>query len=136
LQGRLRASGLRSTYARRAVLGVLDSAARPMSHSEVVTALGDIGIDRATLYRNLLDLTQGGLVRRSDPGDRVWRFQSHGGAAAHEGHPHFTCVECGTVACLPQSSILVGRGRGIPRSMLRAAEIQVRGVCDGCAREA
>ena len=133
LRSRLRGSGLRSTPARLAVLGFLESTSRPVSHADLVEALADKGIDRVTLYRNLTDLTQAGLVRRADLGDHVWRFESTRSRAGHAEHPHFTCVECGESLCLPEASVRVARGKGVPRSAARAAEIQIRGVCDRCS---
>ena len=132
LQGRLRGSGLRSTPARLAVLSSLESAARPVSHADLVAALADEDIDRVTLYRNLTALTRAGLVRRTDLGDHVWRFESTRSRGGHAEHPHFSCVECGDNLCLPEASVRVARGRGIPRSTARAVEIQLRGVCDRC----
>jgi Fur family transcriptional regulator, ferric uptake regulator len=110
------------------------SAAQPISHGELVTQLESAGIDRTTVYRNLVDLTQVGLVRRIDLGDHVWRFELSRG---HEGgikHPHFTCTTCGTVECLPAVTVNVGAHKKIPRALaLQRVEIQLRGECDACA---
>jgi Fur family ferric uptake transcriptional regulator len=133
LRSRLRASGLRATPARLVVLSFLESAPRPVSHADLVEALADSSIDRVTLYRNLTDLTQVGLVRRADLGDHVWRFESAQSKSGHAEHPHFTCVECGEIACLSEASVRVAQGKGIPRSARRALEIQIRGVCDRCS---
>jgi len=115
------------------VLKFLESAPRPVSHPELVEALGDRGIDRVTLYRNLINLTDVGLVRRSDLGDHVWRFESTVTRRGHSEHPHFTCIECGESSCLPDSSVRIAQGKGIPRSAKHALEIQLRGVCDRCS---
>ena len=133
LRSRLRQSGLRPTPARVAVLSFLDSAPGPVSHPEIVKALGNEGIDRVTLYRNLTDLTEVGLVRRADLGDHVWRFESARGKRGHAEHPHFTCVECGERLCLPEASVRVTQGKGVPRFATHALEIQLRGVCDRCS---
>ena len=74
-QDRIRAAGLRSTAPRVAVLRELENASAPMSHADLVDALGDEGYDRVTIYRNLTDLTEAGLVVRADLGDHVWRFE-------------------------------------------------------------
>lgn len=131
----LRAAGLRATSARMAVLEVLLAARAPLSHGEVCDRVGDRGIDRATLYRNLIDLAEAGLVRRSDHGDHVWRFEWTGGESAdHQAaeHAHFVCSRCGTVSCLPEGAIAIHAVRGAPRSLRVGAEVQVRGVCDTC----
>ena len=50
-----------------------------MNHSEVAEALEEAGFDRATLYRNLVDLAAAGILNRSDYGDHSWRFELAGG---------------------------------------------------------
>jgi Fur family ferric uptake transcriptional regulator len=135
-QERLRAAGLRSTSPRVAVLRELDAATAPRSHADLVEALGEEGYDRVTIYRNLTDLTEAGLVMRADLGDHVWRFELRRGPAnSHPGtHPHFTCTDCGSVACLPAESVRLTPARGAPRSVsARSVDIQLRGLCDRCA---
>lgn len=135
LRGALRAAGLRATIPRVRVLSVLGSAATPQSHGEVADRLAVEGFDRATVYRNLVDLTEVGLVRRSDLGDHVWRFElAREGHHAEDSHAHFVCASCGAVACLPVESVQVSPSKGAPRALKGGElEIQVRGLCDGCA---
>ncbi|HEU5076717.1 MAG TPA: transcriptional repressor, partial [Polyangiaceae bacterium] len=85
----LRENGLRATGPRVAVLEVLERLKRPMTHGEVADELGDSGFDRATLYRNLVDMTETGLLHRTDYGDHVWRFELTPAQGAHpeDGHP-------------------------------------------------
>jgi Fur family ferric uptake transcriptional regulator len=137
LTGAIRDAGLSRTGPRVAVLRELEAAMAPMSHAEIVTSLGR-DYDRATVYRNLMDLVGAGLVTRSDLGDHVWRFEivrsssepTHAG-----GHPHFLCVDCGVVSCLPGEAVSVVPVRGVPRSLRWGhVELQVKGVCDSCER--
>lgn len=132
----IRAAGLRSTGPRLAVLQRLDAARTPVSHAELVADLASSGFDRATIYRNLIDLTQAGLVTRTDVGDHVWRFErKRPTTARNDGeHPHFMCTDCGTVACLPGVRVRIKAGPGGKPSMLaRAVSIQLKGQCDRCA---
>jgi Fur family ferric uptake transcriptional regulator len=132
LPGELRAAGLRATAPRVAVLAHLRAAAMPCSHPEVVEVLHDRGWDRATLYRNLTDLVRVGLARRTDLGDRVWRFEAADRAASHT-HPHFVCDACGEVTCLTDVTVDVHGGQGAPAAVRReAVEVQLRGCCDRC----
>jgi Fur family ferric uptake transcriptional regulator len=136
LRDQLRAAGLRSTGARVAVLRVLERAPAPMSHAEVHDRVAGEGFDRATIYRNLIDLTDAGLLSRSDAGDHVWRFELRGEGAAHAAaHAHFVCTDCGDVSCLPDEVVrLVPASEGVPRAIgERQIEVQVKGVCDRCA---
>ena len=111
------------------MLRLLHACASPTSHPEVSEALQPQGWDRATLYRNLADLTQVGLLRRVDVGDHVWRFEL--AAANHtDEHPHFLCTACGEVSCLPELDL---SNSGLPVSVRQGkAEIQLRGLCDAC----
>src|SRR6185503_15858532 len=68
LRGSVRAKGLRATPSRLAVLELLRSSDAPMSHGDVADRLASQAWDRATIYRNLTDLAEAGLVRRTDVG--------------------------------------------------------------------
>ncbi|MCB9593378.1 MAG: transcriptional repressor [Sandaracinaceae bacterium] len=134
LKRRLREAGLRATNARTLVLECLTEAGRALTHAEVCEAVSDHGYDRATLYRNLMDLTNGGLVNRTDLGDHLWRFEL-AGAGGHDSsaHPHFVCQECGDVSCLPDDAVSLNARRGAPRALRQKnVEIQIRGVCNDC----
>lgn len=132
----IRDAGIRATASRIAVLRELRSAKRPVSHAEVVEALDGEPWDRATLYRNLIDLVNVGLARKVELGDRVWRFDGAVSEARHDAtlHPHFVCTHCGHVECLPEVAISSNPGGKLPRSVVaREVEVQVRGVCDACS---
>ena len=70
LKSTIRRAGLRSTAPRIAVFRRLYAAATPISHGELVEVLNEEGMDRTTVYRNLVDLTDAGLVRRT--ADPAW----------------------------------------------------------------
>jgi Fur family ferric uptake transcriptional regulator len=131
LRSAVRGKGLRATPSRLAVLELLRSSDTPMSHGDVADRLASQTWDRATIYRNLTDLAEAGLVRRTDVGDHVWRFEAVSGEHAVAAHPHFVCTECGTVECLPEIEL---RTRGKPPRAVkqRQVEVQLRGLCDAC----
>lgn len=133
----LRGAGLRSTLPRLAVYKQLLAAAGPITHGDVAEALGGQGFDRATVYRNLIDLCDAGLALRTDHGDHLWRFElvsKSKGDHDSTAHAHFLCTDCGQVECLPEASVRVARASGVPRAVeSRKVEIQVKGVCDTCA---
>ena len=134
LKSTIRKSGLRSTAPRIAVLRRLSVASTPISHGELVDALASDGMDRTTIYRNLVDLTEVGLVSRTDLGDHVWRFELRREGSHAADHPHFVCVECGGVSCLPGTSVRITAPKGAPRALERkAVKIQLSGLCDACA---
>lgn len=130
LKGRIRAAGLKWTAARGAVLTALTKAERPLSHAELVDLVASQGFDRATVYRNLMDLTGSGLVARADLGDHIWRFELK--EAADAVHPHFMCTTCGAVSCLPEA-VIATRNIAQRASVHRIDEVLLKGACAGCA---
>ncbi|KYF70141.1 Fur family transcriptional regulator [Sorangium cellulosum] len=137
LREQIRAAGLRATSPRIAVLQSLGRSRTPVSHAELAAELAPKGWDRATIYRNLIDLTNAGLVRRTDMGDHLWRFELREGTGEHatDEHPHFMCDTCGDVLCLPDESIEIKPARGAPRALRRKGlQIQIKGRCDRCGQ--
>ena len=137
LRGLVRAKGLRATPSRLAVLELLRASDSPMSHGDVADRLASQAWDRATIYRNLTDLAEVGLVRRTDVGDHVWRFEALTDDHEAAAHPHFVCTECGTVECLPEVELAMRTSRSSrarpPRAVKqRQVEVHVRGLCDAC----
>lgn len=113
------------------MLHLLRSAGSPISHSEVVAKLASQAWDPATIYRNLTDLSDVGLARRTDVGDHIWRFEAVTANHQASAHPHFVCTECGTVECLPDLEY-VARTRAPRAIRQKRVEVQVRGLCDAC----
>jgi len=133
--GIIRRAGLRVTQPRLAVMHVLTKSSRPLSHADLIDALDGQGFDRVTLYRNLNDLADAGIVARTEVGDRVWRFELRSGDDTHTGtHPHFTCTDCGAVSCLPENVVRINKSGRLPRSVReQSVEVSLRGVCDRCS---
>jgi len=127
----LRTAGLRSTPARISVLIALRRGSKPQTHAELSDKLVPIGFDKATVFRNLSDLTDAELVSRTELGDHVWRFEIRDPTHDRSSHPHFVCVECGIVSCMD--------GIGLPDDKMkkslniaRISEILVKGHCMAC----
>ncbi len=99
----LRQVGLRATPARIATLTLMSKSSKPLSHAEVAAELEELAVDKATVFRNLNDLVSVNLLRRAELGDHVWRFEIVN-AEGHDcsPHPHFLCVDCGTVSCVDE----------------------------------
>lgn len=133
LQNRLRDAGLRSTAARIAVLQALQATANPITHAALANELVPKGFDKATVYRNLMDLNAAGLVSRSEFGDHVWRFELRPAGNEHGSseHPHFLCVDCGEVSCLSQADFSISTSRN-HSPIGRVTEILLKGHCGRC----
>ena len=122
---------IRITEQRMVILRELAKLRIPTSHPELTERISGPGLDRATIYRNLLSLTGAGILVKTQLGDNVWRFElPQSGSTEHGMHPHFVCNDCGDVSCLPADSVAL-RGHA---KRNQVAEVQLRGRCTGCAR--
>ena len=128
----IQATGLRATSARLATLLVLRDASAPLTHAEVAERLTDHEVDKATVFRNLNDLVTANLLRRSELGDHVWRFEIiEGDSHKHAPHPHFVCVDCGAVACMEEVE-LTNKSKTASSDYGQVTEILLRGHCHDC----
>ncbi len=125
----IRRFGARATPARIRVLRVLREAPTPLSHGEIEVRLGDMALDRVTLYRVLDWLVDSGLAHKSADASRVFRF-SAAPAGEHASHVHFRCEVCGGVYCLEASLPVVPQ---LPAGFsLTRMDFDLRGVCANC----
>ncbi|MEO1526154.1 MAG: transcriptional repressor [Planctomycetota bacterium] len=125
----IQAVGLRATPARIATLLVIRDAPGPLSHADVSDRLSDQEIDRATIFRNLNDMANAGLIRRTELGDHVWRFELI--AEKDSRHPHFVCVDCGSITCI-QNIELTQESKSLSERFGQVTEILLRGHCFDC----
>lgn len=135
-KGLLKEAGLRSTAARVAVLQQLAALGKPASHADVVNLLVNFGFDQSTIFRSLTELADAGLVSRLDLGDQVRRFELRTASGDDSlEHPHFMCVDCGTVSCLDAFTFSLTPSRGPRREQLgKITEVLLKGHCGACLR--
>jgi Fur family ferric uptake transcriptional regulator len=131
----LRRADLRATTPRLAVLRMLFRERRPLSHAEVARALQDRGLDQATVFRNLNDLTEAAILSRVDVGDHTWRFEPRLGSddLSEDRHSHFVCERCSSVSCLNDfSASALPRTRAFGAIVASVSEVVLRGCCRQC----
>ena len=127
----IREAGLRSTPARISVINALKRSAKPQTHAELADQLVPLGFNKATVFRNLTDLAEAELVLRTELGDHVWRFELRDPSHDRSSHPHFVCVDCGSVSCIEEMALpspTVRRSLNIAR----ISEVLVKGHCGVC----
>ncbi len=117
-------------------------------------------IDRVTLYRNLGGLVEANLLVRLQLGEPTWHYALHphllqglgpigplakGQAAAAltlphahgEGqHPHFVCVTCHQLMCLPmvlQVALEELKAACNTHGVAQVQEVLLRGTCSDCS---
>lgn len=128
----IRSVGLRATPARVLTLRILREATAPLSHAEVALRLSESNIDKATAFRNLNDMSDAGLLRRTELGDHVYRFEEfRAGEQGNDSHPHFLCTVCGVVSCLDNVKLTAGSQRA-SEQVGEVTEILLRGRCNTC----
>lgn len=130
----LRQMGLRATAPRVAVLQLLQSSKKPVSHSDVVEALGSETWDQATLYRNLLKLVEVNLARVASRASGITKYERATPDDEPHCHPHFSCSDCGNVVCLPGVEVTISKNSKW-KAAIRDAELQVVGSCPDCRRQ-
>ena len=122
--------------ARIAVLRELSGAQTPLSHAEVADKLAGAGFDRVTVYRNLMELSDAGIASRVDLGDHTWRFELKRETSKDHvsEHPHFVCVDCGEVSCLPGVSVSVNEPTDETSAPVgKITEVLLKGHCGNCS---
>ncbi len=134
IRRRIRAAGLRATAARIAVMKELLAATSPVTHAQMAERLAGSGYDRATIYRNLVELAEAGILSRIELGDHVWRFElRRSEEAGVADHPHFVCVDCGEVSCLPTGSVSIQHDSGAkPDAIGTVTAVLLKGHCNQC----
>jgi Fur family ferric uptake transcriptional regulator len=137
-ENRFQTYGLRSTKARRAIIGVLEQANHALTQQELSDQLAEHHFDKATLYRNLHTLTECGLVHRVATPTGIWTF-----ALSYEQeqkqpdtqHAHFICEDCERVFCLPEIQRTV-HDLGLNRNFtITSAELRLVGHCEDCTTD-
>jgi Fur family transcriptional regulator, ferric uptake regulator len=91
----LKSRGLRASASRRMIIQILLDAVVPLSAREIAAGPdgAHIGLDLASVYRNLDILERNGLVHQIHPGQGPGRYVSVG-AAEHE---YLACERCGAI---------------------------------------
>ena len=85
---------------------------------------------RATVYRNLRELVEAGLVREVAVEGRSARFDVKG-----MRHHHFICDRCGEVEDMEWFDVPQPRASSSGKRIVREYEVIVRGLCVKCARK-
>jgi Fur family transcriptional regulator, peroxide stress response regulator len=121
---------LRCTPQRYAVMAFLVECDRHPTAAEILEAVNrmDPRSSRATIYNNLRDLVQAGLVREVAVEGRAARFDVKG-----MRHHHFICDRCGNVEDVDWYHVPKPASGFLGKRVLRECELIFRGLCTKCA---
>jgi Fur family transcriptional regulator, peroxide stress response regulator len=122
--------GLRCTPQRYAVTAFLMAHTGHPTAAEIFEAVNrlDPRSSRATIYKNLRDLVEAGLVREVAVEGRAARFDATG-----MRHHHFICDRCGNVEDLEWYDVPRPPSGSLGKRILRECELIFRGLCTKCA---
>ena len=92
-----------------------------------------MNIDKATVFRNLNDLVSANILRRSELGDHVWRFELiQDSDQEHKRSSPFRL--CGLRVCFCMERVeLTKRSQSLSLHFGRVTEILLRGHCNNCS---
>lgn len=126
----LESSGLRCTPQRYGVMAFLMEHGGHPTAPEIFKGVNrlDPRSSRATIYNNLRDLVQAGLVREVAVEGRAARFD-----AKAKRHHHFICDRCGHVEDMEWYEVPKPAAGALGKRMLRECELIARGLCAQCA---
>ncbi len=143
VQRRLEAVGLRPTLARRLVLELLYETNCHYTAEEMLEALRARGtpLSVATLYQNLRQLVERGLLRKVTGPDGVVRYDAN-----LEPHHHLICRRCGrmvdvAVEGLPATLRPVplpttpSAERELARWRVLAPHVELEAICPSCQEQ-
>ena len=129
----------RVTRARVVVLGVLLGAEQSLTHQQIESQLSvsQEQMDSVTLYRVLDWLVENGLAHRVAGADRAWRFavvRDHMEERSDDDrmHPHFHCILCDQVICLPTVEWGMDSVRLPAGFTPKTFNLMVEGCCAAC----
>jgi Fur family transcriptional regulator, peroxide stress response regulator len=127
----LEAGGLRCTPQRYGVMAFLMEHNEHPTAPEIFEAVNrlDPRSSRATIYNNLRDLVQAGLVREVAVEGRAARFDAKG-----MQHHHFICDRCGKVEDIEWYEVPIPTTGSLGKRVLRECELIARGLCAKCAQ--
>ncbi len=134
---RLRAAGHRYTNQRRRLVELLAEAGHPVSIPDILAPGSDL--KQSSVYRNLADLLQAGVVSRVTTDEEFGRYELAEDLIGH--HHHLVCSRCGKMRDVDVPPDLERTlDRALDRIAKRAGFARVShrldlvGLCADCAR--
>ena len=136
---RLRRSGQRYTPQRRRLIDILARAGDPLTIPEIIRR--HKGLPQSSVYRNLSDLEDVGVVRRISTDEDFGRYELTEDLTGH--HHHLVCSSCGRTTDI---TLAAGLERDLDTALDAVAReadfadvghrLDLIGTCADCARKA
>jgi Fur family ferric uptake transcriptional regulator len=138
----LRTRSLRLTKQRAEILRVIYGTHKHVTADQLFDMLQksdharDLKISRATVYRTLALLTEGGFVTALDLGRDTGTLYEH--TLGHKHHDHMICLECGRIIEFTDDRLESVQDEAIARHGFVATShrLNVFGTCERCVKKA
>ena len=137
----LRSRGLRLTRQRAGILKAIYATHQHVTAEQFYDLLqksgqsAELKISRATVYRTLSLLAEGGFVHALDVGRDTGTLFEH--ALGHRHHDHMICLECGAIGEFSDDRLERVQDEAIRRHGFVASShrLNVYGTCARCAKK-
>jgi Fur family ferric uptake transcriptional regulator len=137
----LRGRNLRLTRQREAILTAIYATHRHITADDLYDNLLRKGetvslrISRATVYRTLSLLTEGGFVQALDIGREHGTLYEH--VLGHGHHDHMVCLTCGKIIEFSDDDLEAVQARAVKKHGFKASShrLNVFGTCAACQLE-
>ena len=139
----LRGRDLRLTKQRAEILKAIYATHRHVTADELYEMLREndstrkLKISRATVYRTLALLTEGGFIQPLDLGRDQGALYEH--VLGHEHHDHLICQHCGKIQEFHDEELEVVQERAVKRHgqgfVSSSHRLTIHGTCGACARK-
>lgn len=122
---------IRKTKSVSILLNEFDKDSTAISAKKLIERLG-IKFNKTTIYRVLDKLEEDGVLHSFLGKNGLKWYAKCNDCSANEhsdNHPHFQCLDCGKVDCLPVSVALPK----IPNRKIEVSQLLIQGKCEECA---
>jgi len=127
----LRSAGYRITPQRQAILKILEASDRPLNVEEILSRMEICRSGIPTVYRNLRQFAEQGLIESIIGSDQAMRFVR---CRSPKHHHHVQCEGCGKTVEVEGCSIYRALNSMATRSGFRITrhQFQLFGLCPEC----
>ncbi len=123
--------GLKQTAGRIALIDVLLTSDKPLSHKEICENMESHFYDAVSVYRSLETFINAGFVHKIEDENRTWFFAICTCSKGSHCHPHFFCRTCGKSECL--KDCLIPRIGDLNNNyIVEEQRYYLKGICSSC----
>ncbi|WP_159023358.1 Fur family transcriptional regulator [Formosa sp. L2A11] len=124
---------IRKTKSVEALLNEFNTSDEAISAKQLIEQL-DSKFNKTTIYRVLDKLEEDGVLHSFLGKEGLkWYAKCNGcSSTKHKDvHPHFQCLKCGRVDCLPISMAIPN----IPNRKVTVSQVLIQGICEKCCED-